>query len=179
MSGLFAELKRRNVIRVAAAYAVAGWLLTEVASVILPTFAAPDWVLKVLIALMLLGFPLALIFSWVYEITPEGIKREIDVDHTQSITHHTGRRLDMMTMGLIMYITPVIYVADTIEQPVVQALINYNPLSHLVHVPRSLFYLGETTQWSEYALSVAFAVVVFAMGVYAFYLLQDKVAERL
>lgn len=85
----------------------------------------------------------------------------------------------MMTMGLIMYITPVIYVADTIEQPVVQALINYNPLSHLIHVPRSLFYFGATTQWGEYALSVAFAVLVFAMGVYAFYLLQDKVAERL
>ncbi len=85
----------------------------------------------------------------------------------------------IMVMGLVMYITPVIYVADTIEQPVVQALINYNPLSHLIHVPRSLFYLGETTQWGEYALSVAFAVLVFAMGVYVFYLLQDMVAERL
>ena len=78
-----------------------------------------------------------------------------------------------------MFITPVIYVADTIDNPVVQALIHYNPLSHLVHVPRSLFYLGETTQWGAYALSVAFAAVVFALGVYAFYLLQDKVAERL
>jgi TolB-like protein len=102
MSGLFSELKRRNVFRVAAAYAVAGWLLTEVASVVLPTFDAPDWVLKVLIALMFMGFPLALIFSWVYELTPDGLKREVEVAESHSITHETSKRLDIMTMGLIV-----------------------------------------------------------------------------
>ena len=63
---LFAELKRRNVFRVAVAAAVAAWLATEVASVVLPTFGAPDWVLKALITLLLIGFPIALLFAWVY-----------------------------------------------------------------------------------------------------------------
>jgi lipopolysaccharide transport system permease protein len=82
-------------------------------------------------------------------------------------------------MGLVIYVTPVIYVSTNIDKPVLRALIDHNPLSHLVAVPRSLFYLGETGLWGEYALSVVFATVVFALGVYAFYLLQDKVAERL
>ncbi len=82
-------------------------------------------------------------------------------------------------MGLVMYVTPVIYVATTVDSPVLQALIHYNPLSHLVDVPRSLFYLGETELWGQYALSVACAMTVFVLGVYVFSLLQDKVAERL
>lgn len=72
MAGFLVELNRRNVTRVAVAYAVASWLLIEVASVVLPTFRAPDWVLQVLIVLLVLGFPLALVFAWVYELTPKG-----------------------------------------------------------------------------------------------------------
>ena len=98
-----AELKRRNVFRVAAAYVVAGWLLTEVASVVLPTFGAPDWVLKVLIAMMTMGFPIVLIFSWVYELTPEGLKRDHEVVREESITPATGKRLDKITIGLIIF----------------------------------------------------------------------------
>ncbi|MCH7564976.1 MAG: hypothetical protein IH968_14260 [Gemmatimonadetes bacterium] len=101
---LFAELKRRNVFRVAAAAAVVAWLVTEVASVVLPTFGAPDWVLKALITLLMIGFPIALIFAWVYEITPEGVKLERDVDRSRSITSHTGtgRRLDVITIALVV-----------------------------------------------------------------------------
>ena len=88
---LFAELKRRNVIRVAVAYAVIGWLLTEVSSVVLPTFGAPDWVMKVLIYVLMLGFIPAVVFSWVYELTPEGVKRESEVDRASSVTGDTGR----------------------------------------------------------------------------------------
>jgi len=71
--GLIAELKRRNVFRVAATYAVVGWILVEVSSVVMPTFDAPEWVMKVFTFLVLLGFPLAVIFAWAFEMTPEGI----------------------------------------------------------------------------------------------------------
>jgi TolB-like protein len=99
--GFFQELKRRNVYRVAAVYGVIGWLLVEVASVIFPTFSAPEWVMQVFTSLMILGFPVALIFAWAYEITPEGIKREKDVDRSQSITHATGRKLDFTVIAVL------------------------------------------------------------------------------
>jgi TolB-like protein/Tfp pilus assembly protein PilF len=77
-----AELKRRNVFRAAAAYGIVAWLLIEVASVVLPTFEAPGWVMKAFTFLAILGFPLALVIAWAFELTPEGIKREEDVDRS-------------------------------------------------------------------------------------------------
>src|SRR5947207_14586166 len=71
----FAELKRRNVYKVAVAYAVAGWLVIQVSSTVLPTFHAPEWVVQTLVVLVALGFPIALVIAWAFEITPEGIKR--------------------------------------------------------------------------------------------------------
>ncbi len=70
----FKELRRRNVIRVAIAYAIVGWLLVEVASVIIPTLLLPDWTLRILVLFVILGLPLALIFAWAFELTPEGLK---------------------------------------------------------------------------------------------------------
>jgi TolB-like protein len=99
---LFKELKRRNVFRVAAAYIVAAWLVIEVSSVILEIYAAPEWVLKILIALLLLGLPLAILFSWVYELTPEGLRKEAEMERTPSITHRTARRLDVITIVLLV-----------------------------------------------------------------------------
>ena len=99
--GFFQELKRRNVFRVAAVYGVVGWLLVEVASVIFPTFNAPEWVMQVFTSLMILGFPVALVFAWAFEITPEGIKLEKDVDRSQSITHVTGRKLDFTVIAIL------------------------------------------------------------------------------
>lgn len=99
---LFSELRRRNVIRVAVAYLVASWLLIEVSSVVLPTFLAPDWVLQVLMSLAMLGFPIAVFVSWVFEMTPEGVKRESEIVRDESITHVTGKRLDIMTMVLVI-----------------------------------------------------------------------------
>ena len=98
---LIAELKRRNVFRVGVAYGIVGWMLVEVASVLLPTFGAPDWVMKAFSALVLLGFPLAVILAWAFELTPEGIKRDSAVDRADSITHMTGRRLDFVIIGLL------------------------------------------------------------------------------
>src|SRR4030095_4999852 len=86
--------KRRNVIRAAGLYLVGAWLLTQVASTLLPAFDAPSWALRGLISTRALGFIPAVILSWVFELTPQGLKREDDVAPEQSITPHTGRRMD-------------------------------------------------------------------------------------
>ena len=75
MKSFFRELKRRNVYKVAVAYAVVGWLLVEIASILFPTFEAPGWVMKVFVIAIAAGFPIALIITWAFELTPEGIKR--------------------------------------------------------------------------------------------------------
>jgi TolB-like protein/tetratricopeptide (TPR) repeat protein len=90
----FGELKRRNVIRAAGLYLVGAWLLTQVASTLLPAFDAPSWALRGLIVTLALGFIPAVILSWVFELTPQGLKREDDVAPEQSITPQTGRRMD-------------------------------------------------------------------------------------
>ena len=96
----FGELKRRNVYKVAVVYAVVSWLLVQAASILFPTFEAPPWVMKVFVAVLVLGFPIALIFSWAFEITSEGIKRESEVDPSKSIAPRTGRRIVGLTMVL-------------------------------------------------------------------------------
>ena len=101
MASVWTELRRRNVVKVAVAYAIVGWLLVEVASVVLPTFKAPEWIMQVFTFLVIVGFPLALIFAWAFEITPEGIKREKDVDRSQSITHLTGRNIDYIIIAAL------------------------------------------------------------------------------
>ncbi len=98
---LLEELKRRNVFRVAIAYIVLAWLMAQVAELLLQTFGAPDWVLKTLLAFFLIGFPFAIFFAWAFELTPEGIKKEKDVDRSQSITSHTGRKLDYAIITIL------------------------------------------------------------------------------
>ncbi len=98
---LIAELKRRNVFRVGVAYAIVAWLLLEVASVVLPALNVPNWALSFLVFLVAAGFPLALIVAWAFEMTPEGLKREAEVDRTESTTHVTGRKLDFAIIGLL------------------------------------------------------------------------------
>jgi TolB-like protein len=102
MASLFNELKRRNVIRVGLAYVVAGWLLLQIADVVLNNIEAPDWVFQAILLVVLLGFALALIFAWAYELTPEGLKKEKDVDRSESITHVTGRKLDFAIIGVLV-----------------------------------------------------------------------------
>jgi TolB-like protein len=80
VTNFFAELKRRNVYKVAVAYAVVGWLVIQISSTVLPTFHAPEWILQTLLVLVALGFPIALVIAWAFELTPEGIKRTEDVD---------------------------------------------------------------------------------------------------
>jgi TolB-like protein/Tfp pilus assembly protein PilF len=96
----FAELKRRNVYKVAVAYAIVGWLLIQIATQVFPFFEIPNWGVRLVVLLLILGFPVALILSWAFEITPEGIRRERDVASGGSITRHTGRKLVAITAVL-------------------------------------------------------------------------------
>jgi hypothetical protein len=102
MAQLFENLKRRNVFRVGAAYAIVGWLLVEVASVLLPAFNAPESVFQIFAILVALGFPITLVMAWAFEITPEGIKRDQGVDAADSVRHVTGRKLDFAIIGLLV-----------------------------------------------------------------------------
>ncbi|MBT8305124.1 MAG: hypothetical protein KJP09_11690 [Bacteroidia bacterium] len=92
----FNELKRRNVIRSAIAYLVVAWLITQVLSIVLPAFGAPEYVLKWSLVVLALGFPVWLIFAWVYEFTPEGLKKTLDVEPEHSISTQTGSRLNKL-----------------------------------------------------------------------------------
>src|SRR3954466_14054938 len=100
--GFFGELKRRNVYKVAVAYAVVSWLLTQVATQVFPFFEIPNWAVRLVVLLLILGFPIALFLAWAFEITPEGIKRAEDVSPQQPITKHTGRKLIWLTVMLAL-----------------------------------------------------------------------------
>src|SRR5437588_9135165 len=102
LSSFFTELKRRNVIRMAGLYLVGAWLLTQVASTVLPMFGAPDWLPRTVVILLAIGFLPALIFSWVFELTPQGLKRDEDVPAEQSIGPKTGRRMDRMIIAVLL-----------------------------------------------------------------------------
>jgi TolB-like protein len=95
---VLAELKRRNVIRMGGLYLVGAWLMIQVAETLPPAFGVPGWVLRALIILLAIGFVPALVFSWIYELTPEGLKRGRDVDPADSISSQTARRLDQWTL---------------------------------------------------------------------------------
>lgn len=97
----FSELKRRNVFRVGFAYLITAWLVAQIADVVMENFGAPAWFIKSLLVMLAIGFPIALIFAWVYELTPDGIKRDHEVDRTQSITTRTGKRLNFAIIGLM------------------------------------------------------------------------------
>ena len=105
----FAELKRRNVFRVGVAYLVGAWLLAQVADLVLDVLGAPDIVLRSLVALLALGVVPVLIFAWAFEITPEGIRKESEIEASQSVAAHTARKLNLVTIGLV--IAAVVFVA--------------------------------------------------------------------
>jgi hypothetical protein len=99
---VIAELKRRNVFRVAALYLVAAWVLLQVGDLLVGLLSLPSWANKLLFVALVLGFVPALIFSWVYELTPEGLKREHEVERNASITAETARKLDLIVVGLLV-----------------------------------------------------------------------------
>ncbi len=119
------ELKRRNVFKVGIAYAILAWLLLQVSDTLVPALHLPEWIQSAVALLLILGFPLALFFAWAFELTPEGLKKEKDVDRSRSITPVTGRKLDFAVIGLmaigLVYFTFDKYTTDapqSIDDPV-------------------------------------------------------------
>ncbi len=104
----FAELKRRNVYKVAIAYAVVAWLLMQIASQIFPFFEIPNWAVRLVVLLLVIGFPVALILAWAFELTPEGIKRSEDVDLSESVRRKTGRKLDFFIIAVLLLVIAIL-----------------------------------------------------------------------
>jgi TolB-like protein len=102
--GLVAELRRRNVFRVAIAYTLISWLILQVGDTLAPALRLPEWVNTAAAFFLILGFPLAVFFAWAYELTPEGIKLEKHLDRSQSISHVTGRKLDYLIIAILSFV---------------------------------------------------------------------------
>jgi serine/threonine-protein kinase len=107
-ASFLAELRRRNVIRVAGLYVVGAWLIVQVADTVLPIFHTPDWVLQAMVVLLALGLIPALVFSWVFELTPEGLKRERDIDRSQSVVDQTARKLDLAVIVMLAVVAGLV-----------------------------------------------------------------------
>ena len=112
---LLEELKRRNVFRVGAAYVVLGWVVVQVTETVSPVLKLPEWMLAFVIWVGVIGLPFVLFFTWAYEITPDGIKRESEVERSESITHITRRKLDIALLILVS-VGVVMNAADCFEQ---------------------------------------------------------------
>jgi serine/threonine-protein kinase len=101
------ELQRRNVYKVAIAYGVVGWLLIQIATQLFPVFEIPNWGARMVVVIVLLGFPIVLVLAWAYELTPEGIQRTDEVHSHESITRRTGRKLDFVIIGVLLTVIAV------------------------------------------------------------------------
>jgi len=101
MTSVWGELKRRNVVKVAAAYAIVSWLILQLTDVLMPLLSLPEWIGGLVFLLLVIGFLLALVLSWAYELTPEGVKLEKDVDRSASSTPVSGRKLDFFIIAVL------------------------------------------------------------------------------
>ncbi len=125
MRELIREIKRRNVFKVALVYIIAGWLTMQVVDVMFPALNLPEWLVSAVAAFLLIGFPFALIFAWAFEMTPDGLKREKDVDRSESITPQTGHKLNRtaliiltIAVGFLLFDEIVLHRDSTIgEEP--------------------------------------------------------------
>src|SRR6187399_3182984 len=100
----FAELKRRNVYKVAVAYIVAGWALAQGLAQVLPVFSVPTWIIQLLVLLIVLGLPIALGLAWAFELTPEGLKRTEEVDYAAAAAHKKRAWIYVVIVGAIISI---------------------------------------------------------------------------
>lgn len=101
ISNFIQELKRRNVVKVAVAYAIAGWLIIQIAATVFPAFNFPEWTTQFIIIVVAIGLPLSLIFAWAFELTPDGIQKSKDVDITESVTSRTGKKLNGIIISVL------------------------------------------------------------------------------
>ena len=101
MASFWGEVKRRNVFKVAVAYAIVAWLIIEMTSTVFPALKLPEWTVTFVTALILISFPVILIGAWAFEVTPDGMKRTREIPLEHSITHITGRKFDFTIIGLL------------------------------------------------------------------------------
>ncbi len=110
MGNYLRELQRRNVFRALAAYIVLGWVLLQVSSTLEEALRLPDWFDALVTALLVIGFPVVLVFSWIYELTPDGVKKTTSVAESDSIAQTTGRKLDYITIaGIVLLIGVILF----------------------------------------------------------------------
>lgn len=154
---LISELRRRNVFRVGLAYLVAAWLVAQVVQLTAEAFGAPDWIMKLLIVVLVIAFPAVLFFAWAYEITPEGVRRESELQRPDSLTHQTARRLDYITIALVVLLLGVV-VADRYRPPVAG---DTEPGAAAVAEPAALPPAGQGEAASDAARDRSIAVLPF------------------
>src|ERR1700755_96328 len=102
LRNFFKELRRRNVYRVAAAYAIVAWLIIQIAASIFPVLEIPAWCVRLVIVLLVFGFPVALVMAWAYELTPEGLKRTEEVVLAKAIRRTTGQKLNALIIAVLV-----------------------------------------------------------------------------
>ena len=130
MANFWGEMKRRNVFKVGTVYVIVAWLLIQVADTTFPAFEIPDWVLRAVVFVLILGLPMALIFAWAFEITHEGLKRTQETERNNSITQVTGRKIDFIFIGVLLL--AVAYFA--IDKFVLQEALTPEPAAETVQV---------------------------------------------
>ncbi|MDP9292704.1 MAG: hypothetical protein M3O82_10135 [Verrucomicrobiota bacterium] len=146
IDNFFAELKRRNVYKVAIAYGVVSWLIIQIATQVFPVFEIPNWATRLVVILLLLGLPVALILAWAYELTPEGIRRTEEVAPEKSITRSTGRKLDFVIIGVLLAVIVVLVfqrqraVQPSLSQAVPEKSIAVLPLENLSDEKENAFF---------------------------------------
>jgi TolB-like protein/Tfp pilus assembly protein PilF len=150
IDNFFAELRRRNVYKVAVAYAVVSWLLIQAASIFFPAFDAPPWVMKIFIIVIIFGFPVALILSWAFEITPEGIKLESEIEPSKSVKRRTGRKIVAVTIALAVVAAGLFVYqlvrskSDTSGSPIAATIVNKSiavlPFDNLSRDPDNAYF---------------------------------------
>lgn len=99
--GFFEELRRRNVFRVAIAFAIVSWLLLQVVDILVPMLSLPEWVGRLMLLMLVIAFPISLLLAWAFELTPDGVKLEKDVDRSESMVKNTGSKLDRLIIGVL------------------------------------------------------------------------------
>ena len=147
------ELKRRNVLRVAVAYFVLSWLLLQVAAVLVDTLELPTLWSKTVVAILVIGFIPVMVFSWVYELTPEGLKKESDVQSEDSVTTHTARKLDIAVIVLLVGAIGLFAIDRFVLDPAPEAA----PAEEVVGA-----VVAEAVTPAETALALGVAVLPFA-----------------
>ena len=135
-TSVFAELKRRNVLRAGAFYAASAWLLVQVATQVFPFFHIAEWVVRWVVVAAAIGFPFAMLFSWFYEWTPQGIQRESEIPPNESITRDTGKKLDkwiiaILSLAVVLLLTNQFVLRQDTSKPAASA-----PASVATPIPR-------------------------------------------